>query len=401
MGFNDDWFGPVESGSDDHVITTGRWAYQSIMHNAQEWSGVYNPYGLLRSPWNTNPVPYITRSRYTYGVKDGGWTTPDCLGFAEVANFDWIGDFFSALNGELHGPIHIMIGGQWDYESSSYNVSAAVHAIDLKQMADSFLLASKYLWRQGFLRCPESCAADTPISDCQCSCDDYVKDFTSDDAYDFLNDRGIYNSLPQWEDDNFVADGGWNNPKDLLEFVCHVGHAGEMFTSAAPYDPTFWPLHGVAERFMSYKRVAALWGITTINETWGYEHSTIMSDTHVVCDWDNVAKLSDGKESLELPSCSKSICSGHRKDDLLPMGDFLGDGSTYSNVEFYDFTSPWNDQLPYMYDSYTSWPACAEQNEYFFSETDPMVLAQGLQGTAAHTAAGRMKAGFANDRRLR
>ena len=48
------------------------------------------------------------------------------------------------------------------------------------------------------------------------------------------------------------GEGAWG---PLLEMLCRVGHAGEMFTSAAPQDPTFWPLHGLAERFVQYARV--------------------------------------------------------------------------------------------------------------------------------------------------
>ena len=73
---------------------------------------------------------------------------------------------------------------------------------------------------------------------------------------------------------------------------------------------------------MSYKRVAAtMWGITTINETWGYEHSTIMSDTHVVCDWDNVPKLADGKESLQ--RCDKKLFSAFHPSQKLNHADGL------------------------------------------------------------------------------
>ena len=31
--------------------------------------------------------------------------------------------------------------------------------------------------------------------------------------------------------------------------------AGEMFTSAASFDPTFWPLHGAMERLLDLKRI--------------------------------------------------------------------------------------------------------------------------------------------------
>jgi hypothetical protein len=41
------------------VVTTGRWAYTPIKANASTFSRYYNPYNLLRSPWNTNPVSII------------------------------------------------------------------------------------------------------------------------------------------------------------------------------------------------------------------------------------------------------------------------------------------------------------------------------------------------------
>ncbi len=40
----------------------GRFAYVPVMTNATEYSQLTNPYGLLRSPWNTDPNPFLTRS---------------------------------------------------------------------------------------------------------------------------------------------------------------------------------------------------------------------------------------------------------------------------------------------------------------------------------------------------
>ena len=35
------------------------------------WDYVHNPYGLLRTPWNTDPTPYVTRHNTTNGqVRD-------------------------------------------------------------------------------------------------------------------------------------------------------------------------------------------------------------------------------------------------------------------------------------------------------------------------------------------
>ena len=40
-----------------------------------------------------------------------------------------------------------------------------------------------------------------------------------------------------------------------LSILLIPGVAGEMFTSAASYDPTFWPLHGAMERLLNLKRI--------------------------------------------------------------------------------------------------------------------------------------------------
>merc|ERR1712146_601245 len=138
--------------------------------------------------------------------------------------------------------------------------------------------------------------------------------------------------------------------EDAWKVLCHVGHAGEMFTSAAPYDPTFWPLHGLADRFLQYKRLEAAEGNTILDETWGYYHEgTSPSDTHHVCDW-------EGVEGMQMPTCKPGVCSGHGEFDLLPWSGFISD-DTYTNRDFYNFMSPFNDDLPYAYDTFTKWPA--------------------------------------------
>ena len=55
--FKDSWFGSSSSASHSHAITSGRWAYLGVMKEAREFSDITNSYGLLRSPWNTNPTP--------------------------------------------------------------------------------------------------------------------------------------------------------------------------------------------------------------------------------------------------------------------------------------------------------------------------------------------------------
>ena len=139
----------------------------------------------------------------------------------------------------------------------------------------------------------------------------------------------------------------------ILEALCDPGHAGEMYTSAAPYDPTFWTLHTTAERMLQYRRIQADDG-QELDETWGFDHMNAASDVGVVCDWSSV---SDEEGGDKLPTCNAELCEGHGETDVLPFTNFLGKGETYTNKEFYQFLHPNNDQLPYVYDS-MEWSHC-------------------------------------------
>merc|ERR1711879_732829 len=122
-----------------------------------------------------------------------------------------------------------------------------------------------------------------------------------------------------------------------------------MFTSAAPYDPLFWPLHGLAERFVQMVRLMDKASLLQLDDITEYSHNTILSDTDVVCDWSNV-----DPRSMELPRCTKGVtCPGHRADDILPFQYVLGETNGleyYTNAQFYDAIAPWEGTLPYVYD---------------------------------------------------
>ena len=73
------------------MIDAGRWAYTPIAREASNYTRTHNPYGLLRSPWNTNPTPFLTRFRYTVGQKDAGYNLPSCQKFKTSYNAMWVG----------------------------------------------------------------------------------------------------------------------------------------------------------------------------------------------------------------------------------------------------------------------------------------------------------------------
>jgi hypothetical protein len=343
--FDDDWFGNTSPDDEDHVIKTGRWAYLPVMEEARGYSNITNPYGLLRSPWNTDNTPYVMRHNATlWQFADGNTEFPTCDNFKAAAWDTWTGEMFNKLNGELHGPVHLMIGGHWDYAPKWKS-----YMKDGLDATDSFLLYSKFLWRQGFIHVPEYCSSDTPTSECSTHCPTEVMHGLN--ASQVLSIAGAHALLAEtiWK---HLDDYGFDHT-DLLEALCSVGHPGEMFSSAAPYDPIFWPLHGTAERFMGLMRVSKARGMVNFSEKWGYSHSTENpSDTQTFCDW-------EGVEGFDRPTCTRASCTGHREDDTLPF-EQLWDGQTslYTNAEFYSLTDPSNDELTYMYDSLEYWSGC-------------------------------------------
>mmetsp|Transcript_5413 Transcript_5413/g.16017 ORF Transcript_5413/g.16017 Transcript_5413/m.16017 type:complete len:250 (-) Transcript_5413:31-780(-) len=243
-----------------------------------------------------------------------------------------------------------MIGGQWDYNTEKWgDVASAL------SFPDALLLLSKFLWRQGYVRCPTTCSADTAPADCVCSCPSALtKIGEGRTAEEFLNASGATALNPNADLESVLKAAGLT-AEDYVAELCHVGHPGEMFTSAAPQDPTFWPLHGNAERYLQYARLLKAEGTLDLDETWGYSHATgLPSDTGLVCDWSGLTT-----EDMALPSCSLETCPGHKEDDLLPFSDLSDDQEgLYTNAEFYALTSPNNEDLPYVYDSLSHWPGC-------------------------------------------
>ena len=213
-----------------------------------------NAFGLLRSPWNASPVPFLARSTSTLGLRGNGYGTfPTCAMFASVLRDGKLSTILRGANGQLHGPVHIMVGGHWGVDD------AWAAYLSTQKSNDYWLLLSKYLWRQGYVECPAACSDDAPRSACACACP--ALDAGDLDAATILVDSDVADLAPpqgQWleklrRETNFTED-------DALRLLCAVGTPGELFTSAAPQDPLFWPLHGNAERFLAYARALAAAG---------------------------------------------------------------------------------------------------------------------------------------------
>lgn len=361
--FKDDWFGDNSPNNANHVVSRGRFGYLPVMRDARGFSDITNPYGLLRSPWNTNPTAYLLRHNKTIGKLGDEWQYfPNCSQFASYLKdgSTSLAEVSSAINGQLHGPVHIMIGGHWGFHAHA-NVWDRISSWDTYDTYpfDNYLLFSKFLWRQGFIHVPEHCSHDTPALECTAHCPSAITEKFN--ASEILAHTGFLHVSPQEFElatrDYFMEEQVEYTQKKMLAALCEVGHPGEMYTSSAPQDPTFWPLHGNAERFVQLIRILAENGKVTFDDTWGYTHERSASDTHIVCDWSNV----DGE--FDMPTCSLGECPGHREDDLLPF-DHLMEHQTglLSNADFWKLISPNNDRMPYVYDGLTTWTGCRDSS---------------------------------------
>jgi len=215
------------------------------------------------------------------------------------------------------------------------------------------------LWRYGWSRCPTSCDGTT---NCASSVpDQYIKEYTACGILDKSLILDAYSMEDSSEDDCLT----------FLREIENPGVAGDMYASSASYDPTFWPLHGSIERIANLKRSQVLSGEESVfDETWyypDYQSSMMTVGAYVdgVCDWSAVKDSND----LTLPTCTLGVwCTGHYEDDVLEFTNFLGKGETYTNAEMYTFINPWNDDLPYTYDTF-DFDYC-QQDGYTFEPTD-------------------------------
>mmetsp|Transcript_18790 Transcript_18790/g.24479 ORF Transcript_18790/g.24479 Transcript_18790/m.24479 type:complete len:306 (-) Transcript_18790:241-1158(-) len=291
-----------------------------------------------------------------------GGSLPTCDIVKSCFDSDTLSGMNTCLNGATHGPLHILLGGQWGVK---------LDEMTSKLIGSAQLLLFKTLWRRGFSRCPTSQTdLDNGFTSCACSSDAieaaggayevltthsgilHWMAATSNGAIEYNSDTDKFELPTKTEG---YESATWNS---FLTSLCDPGSVGEMYTSSAPYDPSFWVLHTTAERLLSYKRLLSMesddnspTSTTSFDETWGYDHIDSDSDIGVTCDWTNV----DESDVLSMPTCIKGECSGHAADDVIPF-DLSGVSSdlsaTTTNQEFYDWLSPTNDDLTYVYDSF-------------------------------------------------
>lgn len=361
--FKPTWFGEVSPSHKLHRINDGGpWSkiqvpsgdkYKSWPKDSSFLNPFVNSYGQMRSSWNNNPSPYICRSNTTYGKTE--ITLPSCSTLQSCFESVNLKEMFACINGATHGPVHINVGGAWGDDD----------LIDTHEAELSFLrsphrpLLFKIMWRMGYTRCPTTCDEENPES-CRCS---VPKEFLDKyGARNILERTGILTLLSK----RLPSTSSDKTMEMVLKLLESPGIIGDMFTSASAWDPSFWPLHGSAERLLNHKRIQKSQGMLAKNgfdEEWGFPSYDPEKSLYLkgVCDWSGV----ESNEDLTMPVCDEdAACEGHGPDDSLAFGNFLSTNDRYTNAEFYDFMHPWNEALPYTFDTF-DYDYCAEAGHSF------------------------------------
>jgi len=343
--FSEDWFGDAVCNNSDHTPIQGRFSKVPVMEDATNFSALVSPYGLLRSPWNSDPTPYMTRSSLIFNIFNN-LKPSGCMEYHHALQFtDWK-NLAKQLNSNAHGHIHELLGGSWNPETYLDLPTSDTGLEEAYEFAHATEAYSKILWRFGYLLCPENdslCKPNDESSNCKCVCtEESLSNITS--AH-ILAATGIIHSLVFYDKEGNPIEN-WQNKTtkvayeelpgytsdetqaiydDIMRILCNPGHIGDMFQATSTNDITFWILHPTLER---------LWHLTRLNA----KNELILFDD----DWPD----------------NEVTCHGHYSYDPTPFKNIFDNNNTvYTNAELYELLNPARDEFPYVYDHFR-WSHC-------------------------------------------
>jgi hypothetical protein len=341
--FSDDWFG--ELWPEGGVINKGRWAYTKIAEVDKTQFSIYSPYGLARSPWNANPIPYLTRFSDFYGTTFT--VMGSCQDHYNEMTATSLYDFIYNMQYNPHGVVHAVMGGVTNSDIYGTLRKAGVSVLSSDSIAATTFAFQKNMWRFGTYECPSDCdEKGLAPEDCACSCP----------------------SLADWKAKGLVAQQvgmlgpdmgsmlvskvtGEDVSEIFLDALCNANssvsspYIGDMLESGSPADPLFWPIHPTVERLVMR------WAMT------GDRDNTWVDGT-----------------STTLRGFFTGNCEGHNAADEIFFFNRFKKSESYTNVEYYDMISPYDDNIDYVYHHFlwehcTSLPVDFTPDEAYIQDT--------------------------------
>lgn len=330
--FSDDWFGDAQPTN--LIVERGRFARVPITGNAWNLSVPYghsvtNAWGLVRSPWNQNKVPFVTRHNMTYGFELTD--VPSCQDHYDVMQETEWTKFGVDIQYNAHGTVHAMIGGVWGADFKRVFDNHGYRTLCGKNVGLEAFATQKNLWRSNQLNCPTYCAADMPASECKCSCTNIRSWLAEDRQKDILSSES-----PLFYDDKYLTTHKGTDIADIiLKTLCNDFDElhptiGDSLESASPIDISFWPTHPTIERLYQWRRIN------------GFTNSTWVNDMSRSVSFKNVG-----------------YCWGHNFGDVLVWENLIESNTgPYTNEDLWNIFDPTIDnEVPYVYDNF-EWPHC-------------------------------------------
>jgi len=277
------------------AILNGRWAFTQVprVGDGSPWGdtaaskiekGHYvprNSYGYLRSPWNQNPSPYVTR--FMDPLEKPNWAS--CRSLADTLATSLAERSTSALAKfwsytaqfppHAHAGLHDYIGGTLhSMQLEPFKLLAEKRFKGLVSKSrwktfeyQWFVLNQKGLWRSWLTEFPNTCDPRTqpdPTS-CVANCTDrFPREVVARTIFSMLK----FNMAPEFplggswwltrpEESGFSGQFDFNSP-DAQKALDELGHVfcanmgvtlkGENFESSGVLDPSFWVIHPTTDR---------------------------------------------------------------------------------------------------------------------------------------------------------
>ena len=332
--WTDDWFGTAATAA--RTVATGRFAYQRVTHDAS--ATVHNSYGYLRSPWNTNKSPFVTRAHTFCGFSYNLDWWPSCgihynITFSE--EYDTWYDYAWAAPYAPHGPVHFMIGGYANCGNLLEDLGDDIPSSAIARIALNMINIPKNLWRAHELEAPTFCSADTPQNDCHMICKNNVSETMMDAMF---VDRPTFGD---WSSSDGLDDA---RRRAVVEKLCSTPWSpGEQMESASPVDVSFWPIHPTVDRLLQYRRI-----VRPFNDS-SWVTSTDLGGAKA-CQYSRYG--CDGHHAFDLTVSPTRVA-----DPSAPINGSKFTSTFLSNGDLFHMLNPHEYRMSFLYDSFT-WSHC-------------------------------------------
>ena len=256
-------------GYEAWAIRDSRWAFAKVKRYLPGDDAPYpvNSFGFLRSPWNNNPSPYVTRVNFRIeaGALAKSWPTcSDLYQFLSPADPVSAVYFMTHLEDQsVHANVHQVLGGTIiDVESTDTFLATLSRANATAETCYQTVM-TRHIWRHRLADMKTDCDPDAvktadDLRACQLDCDGF------DDAT--LVALGAF-AADQYKCGYDTRDYASTTPNDLLLDIGRAACAatflkGEHLEASGTTDPSFFLVHPTLARYWQLKLLTSPTAVT-------------------------------------------------------------------------------------------------------------------------------------------